>query len=99
MDQATFFWGLPSFIALLLAIAALFTTRAYPAREERKSKGAGFLFWMIVSWALAGICSMLQQWSEARGFSWQSLLFTLTSPQPDTHHAAVRHCLMLRISL
>ncbi|MBO6003257.1 MAG: hypothetical protein J6P53_07165 [Mailhella sp.] len=77
MDQATFFWGLPSFIALILAIAALFTTRAYPAREERKSKGAGFLFWMIVSWALAGICNMLQQWTEGRGFSWQVLLFTL----------------------
>ena len=77
MDQATLLWGIPSVIAFFLSIAALFTTRVYPARPERKSKGAGFLFWMITSWALAGICNMLQQWAEGRGFSWQALLFTL----------------------
>ena len=77
MEQTTLIWGIPSVIAFFLAIAALFTTRVYPALPERKSKVAGFLFWMITSWALSGIGNMLQQWFEAREFSWSVLLFTL----------------------
>ncbi len=77
MDQATLLWGIPSLIAFFLSIAALFTTRVYPARPERKTTVAGFLFWMIVSWALSGIGNMLQQAFEGRAFSWQTLLFTL----------------------
>ena len=68
MDQTTLLWGIPAVIAFFLSIAALFTTKVYPARQERKSKRTGFLFWMFVSWAFSGICSMLQQGSERRVF-------------------------------
>ena len=77
MDQTTLLWGIPAVIAFFLSIAALFTTKVYPARQERKNKGAGFLFWMIVSWAFSGIGNILQYWFEGREISWQTLLFTL----------------------
>ena len=77
MNTSMLLWGLPSVAAFILSIAALFSTKICPGHPLQKSKAKGFVFWMLASWALSGLGSMLQQWFESHSFSWTALLTTL----------------------